>query len=440
MTSLAERTRAAWTAALRTSPVLRFVAEQHVRRLIDEGELRDFADGAELIHPNDARNGIFLVVAGACDVERADGTVRAQAPAMVGVLDPQSDPARAVRAVGPVRAVSVEHGRFLEAVRTSAAAGHELGEVVADRLVAPHAIRQVGRFPVESIVAEGASGRVLRARHPLLGIPIALKMLSHARALSAESRRAFIREASLLVQIDHPGIVRVLDVFEALGTFFIVMPWIEGATLGAHMDGASEFRQDQVLRVADEGLAALAALHAAGLVHRDVKPSNLFINSSGRLVVIDLGVACERDTAPAHRQLVGSPAYCSPEQILGQPVDGRSDVYSLACTLYELVFGRPPFDARDVAGTIERHLHGTVSFGRSPLVPMGEPFMRWLEGCLSRTRDARPDAVAARAELRHLLPRQVVERPGWHGRASAAFPVLRDTVEWRVPADTSASR
>jgi serine/threonine-protein kinase len=191
--------------------------------------------------------------------------------------------------------------------------------------------------------------------------------------------------------------------------------------------------------VADEGLAALAALHAAGLVHRDVKPSNLLINAAGRLVLIDLGIACPRDAAAPERRLVGSPSYCSPEQILGRPVDGRSDVYSLGCTLYELVFGRPPFDAgpsasaeQAIDGVIEGHLRGTPSFDRPPLVAMGEPFLRWLRRCLSRTRANRPDAAAARAALRHLLPPLVVERPGWRARASAAFPVLRDTVEWRV--------
>jgi serine/threonine protein kinase len=185
-----------------------------------------------------------------------------------------------------------------------------------------------------------------------------------------------------------------------------------------------------------------------------VKPSNLLVNSSGRLVLIDLGIACQRDAAaprgaaPTHDppsagalwvpggrvRLVGSPSYCSPEQILGRSVDGRSDVYSLGCTLYELVFGRPPFEAEDIDGAIHGHLHGTPSFDLPPLVAMEEPFLRWLRRCMSRTRANRPDAAAARAELRHLLPPPVVERPGWRARASAAFPVLRETVEWRVGA------
>ena len=310
MISADETTRAAWAASLRTSPVLRHLAEHQLRRLIDEGELQHFTAGAELIHADTLTSAVFLVVGGACDVQHPDGTVRLDAPALIGEIAALTGtPKRAtVRAIGCVHAIGIERDRFLEAIRTSAAAGQELTELVADRLCAPDSIRQVGRFPVEGVIGEGGSGRVLRARHPLLGIPIALKMLSHALALSPEGQRAFIREASLLVQLEHPGIVRVLDAFEALGTFFMVMPWIEGATLRAHIDGNSGFSQEQILRVADEGLAALAALHAAGLVHRDVKPSNLLVNSSGRVVLIDLGIACPRDAAAPARRLVGSPS------------------------------------------------------------------------------------------------------------------------------------
>jgi len=436
MISADEPTRSAWVASLQASPVLRHLAEHRLRRLIDEGELQQFTAGAELTRADTLDDAVFLVVGGACDVQRPDGAVRLEAPALIGeVAVLTGTPRRAtVRAAGCVHAIAIERDRFLEAIGSSAAAGQELTELVADRLCAPDSIRQVGRFPVDGVMGEGGSGRVLRARHPLLGIPLALKMLSHALALSPEGPRAFVREASLLVQLEHPGIVRVLDAFEALGTFFMVMPWIEGATLRAHIDGDGAFSQEQILRVADEGLAALAALHGAGLVHRDVKPSNLLVNASGRLVLIDLGIACPRDAAAPDRRLVGSPSYCSPEQILGRPVDGRSDVYSFGCTLYELVFGRPPFDADDIDGAIQGHLHGTPSFDAPALVSMGEPFLRWLRRCLSRTRINRPDAATARAALRQLLPPPVVERPGWAARASAAFPVLRETVEWKVRA------
>ena len=127
--------------------------------------------------------------------------------------------------------------------------GQALTELVAQRLCAADAAPLVGRYVVEAIIGEGGSGRVLRGRHAMLGFPLALKMLSHAHAGSPEATRAFIREASVLVQLDHPGIVRVLDAFEAHGTFFIVMPWLAGATLRIHIDAGLPFGADEIMQL-----------------------------------------------------------------------------------------------------------------------------------------------------------------------------------------------
>jgi CRP-like cAMP-binding protein len=404
MISTDEAARASWAASLRASPVLCHLAEDRLRRLIDDGRVERFAAGSELIRADTHTSAVFLLVAGACDVERADGTIRIEAPALVGEIAALTGTPRTatVRAVGRVDAIVIERDRFLEAIRTSAAAGQALTELVADRLAAPDAVRQVGRFAIEGVIGRGGSGRVLRARHPLLDIPLALKMLSHALALLPDGPRAFIREASLLVHLDHPAIVRVLDAFEAHRTFFIVMPWIEGATLRALVDARTAFTREQILGMAEDVLAALGALHAAGLVHRDIKPSNLLLRPSGRVVLIDFGIACPVNAGASERQLVGSPSYCSPEQILGRPVDGRSDVYSLGCTLYELVFGEPPFGAEGIDDVLGGHLHETPSFDRPPVVSMGGPFLGWLRTCLSRTRTRRPDAAAALDGLRRV--------------------------------------
>jgi len=311
--------------------------------------------------------------------------------------------------------------------------GQALTEVVAHRLCAADAAPLAGRFVVDAIIGEGGSGRVLRARHALLGFPLALKMLSHAHAGSPDATQAFVREASVLVQLDHPGIVRVLDAFAAHGTFFIVMPWLAGATLRVHIDSGLPFSPADVFQMAEEALDALVALHAAGVVHRDIKPSNILIRPSGRLVLIDFGIACQRDEplldgdgqGAGDRKFVGSPSYASPEQILGRALDGRSDVYSLGCTLYEMVFGYPPFGAgaTDINGVIEGHLHDTASFDGMPRVQMGDAFLHWLKACLLRTRKKRPDAAAARAALRRIVPPSLDEWATPRARVTVPMPV-----------------
>ena len=430
MTSLDEATRVAWTSSLRRSPVLAHLTDEQLGGLIEGVVPRRFVDGEVLVGGDAPTGEAFLVVDGTCEATRGDESVRVQAPVLVGEIAVLTGtPSLAtVRAVEGAAAVAISLQRLLGAIRASAAAGQELTKVVAEWLCTPGSSGRVGRFPVEGVMGEGGSGRVLRARHPLLGIPLALKMLSHALALSPDGPRAFIREASLLVHLDHPGIVRVLDAFEAYGTFFIVMPWIEGATLREHIDRHSRLRPEQVLQIAEETLDALVVLHAAGLVHRDVKPSNLLLRPSGRVVLIDLGIACQRD-ASGSRRLVGSPSYCSPEQILGRSVDGRRDVYSLGCTLYELVFGRPPFEGEGIDAVLQAHLHATPSFDRTPEVPMSEPFVRWLRRCLMRTRAGRPDAAEARADLGVLAPRAPIERLAPRARVTVPMPVVLDEVE-----------
>ena len=425
MTSLDERTRAAWTASLRRSPVLAHLGDEPLIALIEGAERRALADGDVLAGGESPAREAFLLVDGACEARRGEESVRVSAPVLVGEISALTGtPTLAtVRAIGDGTAIALQRDHLLDAIRGSAAAGQELTNVVAEWLCAPGSIGRVGRFAVEGIMGEGGSGRVLRARHPLLGIPLALKMLSHALALSADGQRAFIREASLMVHLDHPGIVRVLDAFEAYGTFFIVMPWLEGATLREHIDRHSSLRPEQVVQIAEETLDALVVLHSAGLVHRDVKPSNLMLRPSGRVVLIDLGIACQRDASGSGR-VVGSPSYCSPEQILGRPVDGRSDVYSLACTLYELVYGRPPFEGEGIDTVLQAHLHTTPPFDRPMAVPMSEPFLRWLARCLSRTRARRPDAAQARAELGVLAPAAPLERIAPRARVTVPMPVV----------------
>jgi serine/threonine-protein kinase len=432
MTSAGEGLRAAWPEILGASEVLRHLSEDRRRELIDASEMRHFAQGAELTRAGMTPEAAMLIATGVVEAQSVDSRYTIEAPAIVEDVSALADlPAiSTVRALCPVDAVVISRDRLRDALRTSNAAGQALTEAVADRLSATDAGQLAGRFFVDGVIGEGGSGRVLRARHGLLGTPVALKMLSHALALSPGGARAFIREASVLVHLDHPGIVRVLDVFAAHGTFFIVMPWLEGSTLRDYVDANVEFSPGQVLELGGEMLDALIVLHATGLVHRDVKPSNVLLKASGRMVLIDFGIACQRDRPASQRQLVGSPSYCSPEQILGRPVDGRSDVYSLGCTLYEIVFGEPPFVGDDIDSVVEGHLRGTPSFDRTPKVPMDAVFLRWLRGCLSRTRAQRPDAAQARAQLSYLIPSTIDERTAPRARVTVPVPLFLMTGEY----------
>ena len=152
-----EVARAAWAASLAATPVLCHLDSAEIRRLIDDGAVEEFADGAEMIRGGTPTSAVYFLVEGGCDVHRADRTVRLAAPAMAGEIAALTGTLRTatVRAVGGVRAIVIPRDRFLEAIRTSAAAGQALTELIADRICAPDSIRQVGRFTVEGIVGSG---------------------------------------------------------------------------------------------------------------------------------------------------------------------------------------------------------------------------------------------------------------------------------------------
>ena len=189
-------------------------------------------------------------------------------------------------------------------------------------------------------------GAVYRAVHVHLGRTVALKLLNPDLAQSEEFRERFIREARAAAELDHPNIVPVYDAGEFEGRLFIAMKYIEGTDLAQVL--AEEPRQtaQKTLDVMMQLAAALDAAHEHGLIHRDVKPANALIDDEERVYLTDFGLTRRVDS---HRPLtqtgraVGTAAYLAPEQIRGEPLDKRVDVYALGCVLYQCLTGQPPF-------------------------------------------------------------------------------------------------
>ncbi|HEU4412848.1 MAG TPA: protein kinase [Polyangiaceae bacterium] len=215
-----------------------------------------------------------------------------------------------------------------------------------------------GRFVIERQVGRGASGVVYRAFDELSREHVALKVIA-GRGGDPEEEARFEREGTILAGLDHPNIVRVV----AFGTLddgmpYLAMEWLEGEDLQARMRRAP-LTMRQSLVVARQIAAALEAAHKAGVVHRDVKPTNVFLlNGSGPLTakLVDFGVASMGDVRLTQRgHIVGTPAYMAPEQARGEgPVDSRCDLYALGATLFELLTGRPPHVGPTPIATLAR--------------------------------------------------------------------------------------
>jgi eukaryotic-like serine/threonine-protein kinase len=202
-----------------------------------------------------------------------------------------------------------------------------------------------GRYELQSVLGRGGMGEVWLAQDPVLGRQVAVKVLP---ALSgAESVRRFEREAATLAKLQHPGITVVHDAGRHEGYLFIVMELLQGQDLARLMDGhRSGLLLGRVLDLARQTVDALTAAHDNDVIHRDLKPANVFVQPGDRVKVCDFGIARSADASSvltATGIVIGTPAYMSPEQCQGQPVDARTDLYALGAVIFELLTGQAPF-------------------------------------------------------------------------------------------------
>ena len=203
-----------------------------------------------------------------------------------------------------------------------------------------------GRYRVERELGRGGMAKVFLGTDTVLGRTVAIKLLAPQFAEDDGFVQRFRREAQAAARIGHPHIVSVFDTGSDDGVHYIVMEYVEGRTLADFLSGGGRIMPDRAIDIAADVLTALEAAHAQGVIHRDIKPGNIMLSPKGEVKVTDFGIARLTTTAETVAQtaaILGTASYLSPEQAQGQPVDGRSDIYSLGCVLYEMVTGRPPF-------------------------------------------------------------------------------------------------
>jgi serine/threonine-protein kinase len=198
--------------------------------------------------------------------------------------------------------------------------------------------RVVGRL------GEGTLAEVFRAVQGPLGRPVAIKVLKGSIATSSQLGRRFLREAELLARLAHQNIPQVYDAGEVEGRPFIVMELIEGISLHALLQKAGTLPADVATIVGLKLARALEYIHLRGIVHRDLKPSNVLVSNTGEVKLTDLGIAKDLSEDNDGLGVVGTPAYMSPEQVLGDKLDFRSDLFSFGIVLYEMLTGRRPFE------------------------------------------------------------------------------------------------
>ena len=210
-----------------------------------------------------------------------------------------------------------------------------------------------GRYRLDRELGQGGMGTVYEAYDLLLNRVIAVKLLS-SKKLGTEGRNRLLSEARAVAQLNHPNIVSVFDAGETDDIPYVVMEYIHGESLHVHPPKNT----DEIIRAALQICDALEEAHTHGIVHRDLKPENVIMTENGLAKLTDFGLARSLATRMSQEStLTGTVFYISPEQALGKPLDGRTDLYALGVMLYEFTTGQLPFQADDPLAVIARHIH-----------------------------------------------------------------------------------
>jgi serine/threonine-protein kinase len=217
---------------------------------------------------------------------------------------------------------------------------------------------QISKYVIEGFLGSGAMGRVYKAHDPVLNRHVAIKTISAALAGDAELRKRFHREAQAAARLNHPNIITVYDYGEEKDTIYIAMELLEGTDLKDFLGSGALKSLGAKLRIMEQICEGLAFAHSKGVIHRDLKPANVHVTLSGQVKIMDFGLA-RLDSGDRSKAgvVVGTPNYMSPEQVMGDAIDARTDIFSAGAVFYELLSSKKPFDADSVHGILFQVVH-----------------------------------------------------------------------------------
>lgn len=331
----------------------------------------------------DRRLAQVLIQAKAVSLEELHGCAAVQEEAL---LRGQTAPELATLLLER-RAIEPEH---LKTLARAANIIHAPVDVPAQQGGKRRAWRSIGGYELIAPIASGGSGTVFKARDPGSGAIVAVKVLTSEGAKDRGTER-FLREAHVACQLRHENLVRGITVGADDGLYYFVMEYLEGESVGERLRRAGPFAEIDAVQIGRGVARALECARVHGIVHRDIKPDNIMIDTEGRIKLCDLGLARPfgRPTNVTTTGIaVGTPRYISPEQARGDPmVDHRSDLYSLGITLWHLVVGAAPFNGETGVVVLSKHLYEEV-----PLVRTKRPALsREIEYVIARATRKAPD-------------------------------------------------
>ncbi len=297
-------------------------------------------------------------------------------------------------------------------------------------------ISNLGRYEVLGELGQGAMGVVYKAKDPLIDRVVAIKTINLSLAMDEkeEYEGRFYQEAKAAGRLNHPNIVTIYDVGKSGNVAYIAMELLEGRELRDIMNEGALLPIDQVLNIVAQVAQGLAYAHEHGIVHRDVKPSNIMVIRDGHVKITDFGIARMASSSVRTQtgMVLGSPKYMSPEQVMGKSIDQRSDIFSLGVMLYEMLTGQAPFDGENVNAIMYQTLNAVPPPPNmmNPAIPEMVNFIvakALAKGVEDRYQNAKDFAADLRT-CRDTLPRSI-QKVNLSGPPVGSEIKLPDTIE-----------
>jgi serine/threonine protein kinase len=270
-----------------------------------------------------------------------------------------------------------------------------LTELVCHRLSSEiyTAEKNIAKYTVDQIVGSGGWSIVYKGVHAALNMPVAIKMLRHDMAMDPDFRSKFRYEAKIIARLNHKNIVKVYDIEELYKTIFIITEYLKGMPLDSLLDEMPRLPLSRVQDIVIQICEGLEYAHARGIVHQDIKPANIFIQSDNQVKILDFGLACTPGKYE-NGAMDGTVFYMSPEQIDGERIDERTDIYSLGLTAFEMVTGQRPYPEDDIGKVMELHLNEDVPDPRKLVPDLPEGVSNFIMRATQREPSARYKSIS----------------------------------------------
>ncbi|MDX1706961.1 MAG: protein kinase [Desulfobacterales bacterium] len=280
-----------------------------------------------------------------------------------------------------------------------------LTELVANRFDSkrPTADRVIGKYTAMEIIGRGAYSIVYKGINTDLSMPVAIKMLRHNLAMDPEFISGFRNEAKIIASLRHDNILRVYDIEERFNTVFIIEEMVEGESLASMLCRLKCIPPKSTISFLMQLCSGLQYAHKKGVIHRDINPSNVFVQQGDRLKLLDFGLSCPIGTEDFGS--FGTLAYMAPEQIESEPMDQRTDIYALGITAFEMLAGQNPFTETDARKLIDLHLNCGIPDPADVVPNIPETLRQFILKACKRNPGQRYQSVAeALEDLKHLAP------------------------------------